>query len=328
MTEKLTQRDWMLISAYIDSRLSPSQIEHIEGRLKADSQFKAAIDEIAYTRRLLRSLPQKHAPRNFTLARETTKAPLKALWLQPALSYASVLSALLLVVVFAGSYLLGGTSLATPKTSAPMVEMLPADYAVTEDQAPKIIQWNPMLGMGGGGGAPDIQEIYTGGDGIGGAGGPGFVTEEISTAEPVAAPDEMVLAQEPPADASPSEGERTLEPIATDEPAADLPMVAAAPNEQPTQEPLTMEPPALKATEEPMMEPTPLAEPDASQPKGDLSTLILGVPDTTQQGEVISVGQSTPPSLPIQTRLPYLLLAILGAITLLSGAAALVLRRR
>ena len=76
------------------------------------------------------------------------------------------------------------------------------------------------------------------------------------------------------------------------------------------------------------MEPTPLAEPDASQPKGDLSTLILGVPDTTQQGEVISVGQSTPPSLPIQTRLPYLLLAILGAITLLSGAAALVLRRR
>ncbi len=170
MTERLNNRDWRLISAYLDERLSPSVRAKVDYRLNEDTHFKRSLDEIAYTKRLLASLPQKRAPRNFTLSAEYVKTPRRGLWLQPALSFVSVAAAVMLVVVFSYGYIGGGLSRAS---QAPQAEMLAADSALSESAAPVIINWNPILGMGGG--DASTKEIYTGGDGIGGAGGPGFV---------------------------------------------------------------------------------------------------------------------------------------------------------
>jgi hypothetical protein len=312
----------MLISAYLDSRLTPSQTKNVVDRLETDAQFRAALNEISYTRRMLRALPQKRAPRNFTLPREIAKAPLKALWLQPALSYASAFSALLLVVVFIGSYLLGGSSLARP-SSQPASEMYAAEDAARESDSPPLINWNPIMGMGGGDLAS--QEIYTGGGGIGGAGGPGFVTKEISTAEPEIPPDEMALAAEPLLESAPMDATATLDPLASGGGIVEPPMVAAIPSDLLTAEPSpTPYVPEVAATSEPST----ATKAPAEQTQGDMSTLILGVPDEAQQGEMIPESQPAPVKPESKARPPYLLLAILGGSALLTGLAALLLRRR
>ena len=324
MSQRLTHKDWMLISAYLDSRLTPSQTKNVVTRLETDAQFMAALNEISYTRRMLRALPQKRAPRNFSLPRETAKAPLKALWLQPVLSYASALSALLLVVIFVGSYLLGGRSLAAP-VAQPASEMYAAGDAARELDSPPLINWNPMLGMGGGGGDLASQEIYTGGGGIGGAGGPGFVTKEISTAEPEIPPDEMALAAEPLLESAPMDATATLDPLASGGGIVEPPMVAAIPSDLLTAEPSpTPYVPEVAATSEPST----ATKAPAEQTQGDMSTLILGVPDEAQQGEMIPESQPAPVKPESKARPPYLLLAILGGSALLTGLAALLLRRR
>lgn len=175
MTERLNDRDWRLISAYLDAQLSPVETERVEKRIKEDLLFNRSLDEIAYTKRLLSALPQKRAPRNFTLASEKAQKPLRALWLQPALSFVSIAATALLVVVFSFNYLGAGSA---RQAAAPQSEMLAAEAPAAEGTEPVIINWNPVLGMGGGGGAADAKEVYTGGDGIGGAGGPGFPVAE------------------------------------------------------------------------------------------------------------------------------------------------------
>src|SRR5512140_1508794 len=60
-------RDVELLSAYLDGRLSPSDSVRLEARLTSDRSLRATLDELRETRGLLRSLPQRRAPRNFRL---------------------------------------------------------------------------------------------------------------------------------------------------------------------------------------------------------------------------------------------------------------------
>ncbi len=172
MSMELKNKDWEMISAYLDESLSPAELKRIEARLESDPEYQKAFDEIAYTRRLLRSLPQKRAPHNFTLTPSTigAKTPLRIPWLQPALSFVSVAATAALVVLFAGTYLLRGAGSAKPVAYAPEMATDNYNQAAETLSAPAIINWNPIMGMGGGGGgAPDESGIYKGG--IGGAEG-------------------------------------------------------------------------------------------------------------------------------------------------------------
>ncbi|HQM54017.1 MAG TPA: hypothetical protein PLX29_00895, partial [Anaerolineaceae bacterium] len=81
MTERLTSRDWILISAYLDARLSPAASTRVEKRIQEDAHFKRSLEEVARLKQLLAALPQKRAPRNFTLAPEKAQKPLRGLWL-------------------------------------------------------------------------------------------------------------------------------------------------------------------------------------------------------------------------------------------------------
>ncbi len=180
MSKTINVKDLILISDYIDGRLSAPAMERLSTRVSDDPEFRQAFQEITYTRAMLRALPHKRAPRNFTLSQDKYRKPVRNGWLQPAFSFVSIASAVALVVTFGSSYLLGGGA---RMSAAPAMESdflaAPMSESATE-ATPMILNWNPNVanGMGGGGGDPQTSGVYTGGDGIGGAGGPGWITVE------------------------------------------------------------------------------------------------------------------------------------------------------
>lgn len=172
MRAQINVNDAILISAYLDGQLSPDEKQRTETRLASDPAFKQALTELAYTRRLMWSLPKKHAPRNFTISPQTVKRPVYQPWLRPALSFVSVAAAVMFVVVFGSELLLNRQA----RQMAPEAAMLSGAEVAVSEATPYIINWDPIQsGGGGGGGADPLTEGYYGPqDNLGGAGGPGF----------------------------------------------------------------------------------------------------------------------------------------------------------
>ena len=66
----MNQRDVELLSAYLDGQLKPLDSARLEVRLKSDPQLVSVLDDLRAARNLLRQLPQRRAPRAFTLTRK------------------------------------------------------------------------------------------------------------------------------------------------------------------------------------------------------------------------------------------------------------------
>lgn len=94
-------RDVELLSAYLDRQLSPSDSVKLESQLNSDPQMRAVLGDLRIARGLLRQLPQRRVPRNFTLTPKTAglKAPVPRVY--PSLRLATVLAALLFLITFA-----------------------------------------------------------------------------------------------------------------------------------------------------------------------------------------------------------------------------------
>ncbi|MBI5951109.1 MAG: hypothetical protein HY865_05585 [Chloroflexi bacterium] len=63
-------RDIELLSSYLDGRLSPSESARLEARLASDPGLASAFEDLRAARSILRKLPSRKAPRNFTLTRQ------------------------------------------------------------------------------------------------------------------------------------------------------------------------------------------------------------------------------------------------------------------
>lgn len=61
-------RDIELLSAYLDGQTSPSDSTRLEARLQADPELASAYRALRQSRGLVRQLPKRRAPRNFTLS--------------------------------------------------------------------------------------------------------------------------------------------------------------------------------------------------------------------------------------------------------------------
>ena len=93
--------DVELLSAYLDGRLNPAESAQLKSRLGSDARMRAIMDDLRTSRGLLRQLPQRRVPRNFTLTPKMAglKAPVPRVY--PSLRLATVLAALLFVITFA-----------------------------------------------------------------------------------------------------------------------------------------------------------------------------------------------------------------------------------
>ena len=60
-------RDVELLSSYLDGQLKLSDSARLERRLSLDPDLRAVLDDLRSARGLLRQLPMRKAPRNFTL---------------------------------------------------------------------------------------------------------------------------------------------------------------------------------------------------------------------------------------------------------------------
>ena len=96
----MNQRDLELLSSYLDGQLSPSDSARLESRLKIDAQLASVLNDLRATRTLLRKLPARRAPRNFTLTRKMVgqNPPLPRAY--PFFRFASALATLLFVFSF------------------------------------------------------------------------------------------------------------------------------------------------------------------------------------------------------------------------------------
>lgn len=121
----MNTRDLELLSSYLDGQLKPSDAARLEVRLSTDPDLRAVLDDLRAARGLLRQLPMRKAPRNFTLTPKMVgkNPPLPRSY--PAFRFVTGLASLMLFFTLGLNFL-----------------------------APQIAQ-TPAFGMGGGG-APEV----------------------------------------------------------------------------------------------------------------------------------------------------------------------------
>ncbi len=190
-------KDLLQVSAYIDNALSPKENAEFEAHLAASPNLQQQVLEYKRLKAALRALPQKKSPRNFTLAPGKVKAARKTPRLAPAFSLATAGVAIMLMLTFAGEFILGGrVSLATESMPAPEMKMLEAvDNA--EPAEPLIIFWGNEGAVGKGGGSEVVMGL--GGGPMMGSEGP-FTMPETEI-------ERQVLPEEPPVAIQAQEGE-------------------------------------------------------------------------------------------------------------------------
>jgi hypothetical protein len=94
-------RDVELLNAYLDGELDANQRQRLESRLGSDLELKSILEELREARFVLRRLPQRRAPRNFTLTPKMAgiKPPLPRSY--PVFRFASAFAAILLFFSYA-----------------------------------------------------------------------------------------------------------------------------------------------------------------------------------------------------------------------------------
>lgn len=124
----MNHRDLELLSSYLDGQLKPSESARLEARLVREPDLRAVLDDLRAARGLLRQLPMRKAPRNFTLTPKMVgkNPPLPRSY--PAFRFVTTLASLLLFFSLGLNFLV------------PQIMASPS----------------PAFGMGGGGGAPEV----------------------------------------------------------------------------------------------------------------------------------------------------------------------------
>src|SRR6185503_13223356 len=101
----MNQRDVELLSAYLDGQLKPSDSARLESRLKSEPELVSVMDDLRAALNLLRRLPQRRAPRNFTLTPKMVgqNPPMPRAY--PLFRLATTLATLLLFFTFGLNFL-------------------------------------------------------------------------------------------------------------------------------------------------------------------------------------------------------------------------------
>jgi len=298
MNRQLSPKDWQLLSEYVDEQLSARQKEALEQRLQVNAELRQGLEEMRQTRIILRSLPRRKVPHNFTLTRAmAAEAHVRSSWV-PVLSYSSFLSLAVVIITVIFQLLPSALPMAN---QAPMVAMKAAAPEVMPTQAaaatePPIINWVPATGKGGGPG-PNYSEIQPGAP---------TAAEKLNVPIPTPQPTEAVQDQNRLLKVTP---EATSEPSSAQPPASAVTLPAVGLNQSPTQAPAVEKESA-----------------GAPQDNGP----ILGLPSKQDEGQIQSYSATDQPTQVPGAEVNSLLIfqVALVLIALLTGIGALLLRRK
>ena len=115
-------RDLEKLSAFLDGKLSQEEGARLTSRLESDADLRTSLEELRQTRALLRRMPKRRAPRNFTLTPKTARVRPPVPRSVPAFGWASAVA----VVLFALTFL---TNLVAPVSYGPMEAAAPKAFA-------------------------------------------------------------------------------------------------------------------------------------------------------------------------------------------------------
>jgi hypothetical protein len=101
----MNRRDIELLSAYLDGELKPSDSAKLESRLTTDPELASALNDLRTTRTLLRKLPQRRAPRNFTLSRKMAGQNPPVQRVYPIFRFATAVATFLFFLSFAVNFM-------------------------------------------------------------------------------------------------------------------------------------------------------------------------------------------------------------------------------
>jgi hypothetical protein len=161
----MKQRDLELLSSYLDGQLSSADAARLEARLRTDPEMRSVLHDLRGTRSLLRQLPMRKAPRNFTLTPKMVgkNPPLPRSY--PVFKFTAALATILLFFTYALNVLgpqlaaqpavfgMGGggapdTFASTLATEAPAIAAAPAatkpPAAATEAPAEPSVAMAPL----------------------------------------------------------------------------------------------------------------------------------------------------------------------------------------
>jgi hypothetical protein len=302
MKSQRITRHWIELSAYMDGQLPANKAARLEKRLSADSALRAEYEDLLRTRRMLRGLPKRRVPRNFTLTPDMVRAPHRKIFnfLVPALRFSSSAAALMLALTFALEFMGGGplmAKMAQDAAPAPAMEMMMEEAPAEAAEEPMILLWDeqPEPGLGGGI-APEV-------DGLGG-GPQGEILEGDEAMAEAMPMEESAPAAEVPMPAAEAEEEAPAA-MAMEAPAEEAPAANAVPQASPTAAPLGTE--RAAAEEEAPVEKTFADEThEAEAPDtGSADSIILGIPPEEEQGQIQVTEPPIPAPLPEgQERMP------------------------
>ncbi|HRJ75092.1 MAG TPA: hypothetical protein PLX90_03795 [Anaerolineales bacterium] len=149
-------RDIENLSAYLDGQLSESESKRLKARLESDAELDSVLSDIRSARNILKVLPKRKSPKNFTLTRKMVglKPPMPRTY--PLFRLATIFATMLLVFSFSVNALSPYVSFSAPQFTfgfgsggggapaaaeapateeAMMFESAPADAAATESPA-------------------------------------------------------------------------------------------------------------------------------------------------------------------------------------------------
>ncbi len=305
MKTQLSPQDWQQLSAYLDGQLSANDKTRLETRLRAQTSLRNGLEEISRTRTLLRSVPRRKVPHNFTLTRAMAaeQERRRSIWF-PLLGVTSLVSLVSLIVV---SFLsLFSTGIA-PAAAPIAMQAARSSQAEAPQATPVIIFWGYPPGVGGGGGGGSSQPLMTSpNQAYGKGGGP----VEDNTAQNTPAAPEVGIQAAPT--------ETPVEPLLNQGVPTEAPAAPAG-----TSLPAQAAPAATAAA------PVPQEKALPNQPAPPVT--ILGIAPTQEQGLV----QGTPP--PAEARqapaaapannFPFFQIG-LAILTVTAGVLAFVLRKK
>jgi hypothetical protein len=250
MNNELSSRQWQLLSAYLDDQLTQKEKGQVEELLQQSADAREALAAMRRTHMILRALPLRKAPRNFTISSQSVKKPVIPTF-NALLRFSSALAALLLVAVLTLDFIGLSPSVPIARMAEDAASEMLAMKALTAEagEEPQIIFWGgpgPMMGAyGKGGGGGDYVFPYAIGGGAedpgGGAEGPGF---GIGGGAPDYIPPVFPMPEAVPLEEGTALEEETLLP-AEEEPSVESEPIRPMPEVLPASEPLTGSGPIL-----------------------------------------------------------------------------------